>query len=289
MSDRRFEALLAIVAITAAVVGFGRAASDDSGWTPGVREPGDVRVMTWNVGGSNGEFGHALHDDDVAHVASVIRRFEPDVVLLQETGGRAQVDRLRDRLGGAWRRLVSRGDRPVAILANGRLRRWGPRNGWRLAFARVHPSGSAVPRGLLVGCIHADAYDARRRNRHVGMAVGILSTDSRGSPAILAGDFNLDVDLGKKRELFTDDDHRDVETYNYVAARFDDVGIGSGSTAEPDRRLDYVFARGFVARGAGPVRGCRVGDMDHDPVVADLRIGSAAESSGRPKDGAASK
>ncbi len=289
MSDRRFEALLALATVVAAVVGFVRPAADDGGWVPAAREAGDVRVMTWNVGGSGGESGHALRDDDVAHVASVVRRFEPDVVLLQETGGRAQVDRLRDRLGGSWQRLLSRGDRPVAILVNGRLRRWGPTNGRRVAFGRIFPPGGPGPHGILVGNLHADAYDAARRNRQVGFTVRMLEYDSTGAPAILAGDLNLDVDLGKKGELFTADDHRDVETYNYLAARFEDVGLDAGSTAEPDRRLDYVFVRGLVARGAGPVRGCRTGDMDHDPVVADLRIAPPRISAGIPPEGAPSK
>ena len=89
---------------------------------------------------------------------------------------------------------------------------------------------------------------------------------------ILAGDLNLDIDLDKRRNLFSDDAYLDVETYNYVAQRLSDVTLNTGSTAEPDRRLDYIFAdaKRFNLVHSGPWKGRRVADMDHDPVVVDL-------------------
>jgi endonuclease/exonuclease/phosphatase family metal-dependent hydrolase len=84
---------------------------------------------------------------------------------------------------------------------------------------------------------------------------------------------NLDLDLDKRRDLFTDAEHRDVESYNYVASRLFDVGMGRGSTAEPDRRLDYIFINAELGvTAAGAWKGRRVREMDHDPVVADLRF-----------------
>ena len=93
-------------------------------------------------------------------------------------------------------------------------------------------------------------------------------------PRIFAGDFNLDPGLDKRRDLFSDDDHLDVETYNYVAQSMEDAALGRGPTAEPDRRLDYIFygAEELELVEAGPWRGRRVGAMDHDPVVADFRF-----------------
>ena len=72
-------------------------------------------------------------------------------------------------------------------------------------------------------------------------------------------------------DLFTDDEYLDVETYNYVSRGLEDVGRGRGATAEPDRRLDYLFVDpGLEVLGAGPVVGRRSGAMDHDPLAADL-------------------
>jgi len=80
--------------------------------------------------------------------------------------------------------------------------------------------------------------------------------------------------IDKRRDLLTDNEHLDVETYNYLAEHLADVTRGTGATAEPDRRLDYIFAdagRVKIIR-AGPWKGRRVADMDHDPLLADLQI-----------------
>ena len=121
--------------------------------------------------------------------------------------------------------------------------------------------------------IHADALSAKQRNSAIGRAVDLLDSIPAEGVKILAGDLNLDIDLDKRRDLFTDDEHLDVETYNYVAARMTDAAVNAGSTAEPDRRLDYIFVKGGALKvvRAGPWKGQRVPDMDHDPVVADLR------------------
>lgn len=76
------------------------------------------------------------------------------------------------------------------------------------------------------------------------------------------------------RTLSTDDEHRDIETYDYVAERLVDSCAGGGSTAEPDRRLDYVFVPGETVEVvvAGAWEGRKAGDMDHDPVVVELRL-----------------
>ena len=88
---------------------------------------------------------------------------------------------------------------------------------------------------------------------------------------MLAGDLNLDLDLDKRHDLFSDDEYRDVETYNYVASRMFDTALGTGSTAEPDRRLDYVFVTpGTDVHHAAPWKGRRAEGMDHDPLVVDL-------------------
>ena len=63
-------------------------------------------------------------------------------------------------------------------------------------------------------------------------------------------------------------------TYNFIAQHLADVPLSTGSTAEPDRQLDYIFAGGrrLEVVNSGPWKGKRVADMDHDPVVADFTI-----------------
>ena len=104
---------------------------------------------------------------------------------------------------------------------------------------------------------------------------GARSTCSRASRSppcvILAGDLNLDVDVEGRTDLFTDDEYLDIQTYNYTVQRMRDAGREHGPTAEPDRRLDYVFVGGAHEVLSGGVwRGQRIGGMDHHPLIVDL-------------------
>ncbi len=49
------------------------------------------------------------------------------------------------------------------------------------------------------------------------------------------------------------------------------VGLGRGTTAQPGRRLDYLFWSPEVeVIAGGPWKGHRIGAKDHDPIVFDL-------------------
>jgi hypothetical protein len=98
--------------------------------------------------------------------------------------------------------------------------------------------------------------------------------DETAAAKIPAGDLNLDIDLGKRRDLISDDAYLDVETYNTIVQHLVDAAVNTGSAAEPDRRLDYIFFDpGPVAvMNSGPWKGRRIADMDHDPVVSDLQF-----------------
>ena len=122
--------------------------------------------------------------------------------------------------------------------------------------------------------MHADAWSASARNTEIGRAVELLEETGKLSLQVLAGDLNLDVDLGGGKDLFTEDEYLDVQTYNFVAERMDDAAASGGPTAEPDRRLDYIFVQSEDGQtriqDTGVWRGQRAGGMDHHPVVVDL-------------------
>lgn len=266
------EALLWAVTLLAFAFGYGLPSfHDPGGFTPGPKDQGVIRVVTWNVGGTDGDGGRPLSAPLVDHVADVLAGLDPDVVVLQELADRDQADRMLRELG--WREgdaeVTFGGGRRVAVLTReGRLRQTSA-PGHRGTTLVCRRTGRGVV-DLTIGAVHASAWSSEDRNAHVGEIAARLEQEP--GRVILAGDLNLDLDLDKRGDLFSDDAYRDVETYNYVAARFTDAARGRGSTAEPDRRLDYVFVRGaLTVIAAGPVKDRRVADMDHDPVVADLR------------------
>ncbi len=279
---RAFEVLLALAAVAGLGYGAWFARRDPPSFEP--VERGDqelVRVVTWNVGLGLDQRSDrsARKRDAVEHAAQVLGLLDPDLVLLQELEDQAELDtvlaRLRADAPGDWQVLLSGDDDwlRVAVLArNGGLRlpRERPARLPERALVVVHDPELGPP--LAVAVLHATAFSAEERNRVVGRTTDALLGVRGVDGHLLGGDLNVDIDLGKRRDLFTDDEHLDVETYNYVASRLADVAVRKGPTAEPDRRLDYLFLRAdtWRVRDAGPLRWPRAAGMDHDPVVLDL-------------------
>ncbi|HSR69494.1 MAG TPA: endonuclease/exonuclease/phosphatase family protein [Acidobacteriota bacterium] len=266
------EGALLLAALIFFVAGWGLRPAPVRGFAAAPPAEGVFRVMTWNVGGS-ADGGRPLDDELIDHVAATLRELAPHLVALQEVRSRRQAQRLVERLGQDWRVEVGgRGEAPrVALMMRGgnlQARSWPGRN--RLLFGLCRPPGEQ--RSIAVAVLHADAFSAQERNRAVGLAMDVLERVP-SLPRLLMGDLNFDLGLGRRQDLFSNDEHLDVESYNYLAERLRDAGEGGGSTAEPDRRLDYVFfsPEHFELLESGPLKGRRLKDMDHDPVVADLR------------------
>jgi len=272
----RREALpeLALFALAAALLAWGYATGPGR---PGEfrlapKPPGALRVVTWNLGGSADDGGRALRDEHLEHVAATLASLDPNLCFVQELRTAGQLRELAEALGGWSHASASAGvGRRIAVLVPSgtlELAPWPPTRGRSLGAWFRGGDGAAAA----VACVHADAYSSEDRNRELGAAVDALLALEGDGPRILAGDLNLDLDPNKRRDLFTDDEHRDVESYNYVAERMLDAARGTASTAEPDRRLDYVFVAPvtLAVGAAGPWKGRRVGDMDHDPLVVDL-------------------
>lgn len=248
-----------------------------------LRSPGDIemtraadsalRVMTWNVGSPGGRGGSALRSVHLPMVAESIARAELDLCILQEIAGPAQLERLRSALGTEWSALISEsGSRRVAALApRATLERLDLSSGVSRSLALAFDDSEGIGSFFVVG-LHADAWSSRERNREIGSLAQALAEFAAPPHKLLVGDFNLDVE--QRGDLFSDDEHLDLETYNFVAQHWLDAGLGKGPSAEPDRRLDYIFVdpAGLRVLQAGPWKGQRVGDMDHDPVLADVRL-----------------
>ncbi|MBI1853828.1 MAG: endonuclease/exonuclease/phosphatase family protein [Planctomycetes bacterium] len=263
------------LAIACAVFGYGTYRESHADVAPGPRDPSGLRVVTWNVGGSGGPEGHALVDKNLPWIAERLRSLDADVIVLQEVASRDQLQRLRALLGAdeTESTITAFGDRRIGVLARrGSLEAAEFRASRGRALAATYRQRGRAPVALVA--VHADAYSAKQRNGEIGAALERLSRMNSAEAKILAGDFNLDLDLGKRRDLFTDDEHLDVETYNVVAKTLLDTAADAGPTAEPDRRLDYVFVSpdAFAVASARPWKGQRLGDMDHDPLVVDLKI-----------------
>lgn len=273
VTEPLLEGLLYLLMAGCLLLGHGWPELGGSGFEAGPKPGEALRIVTWNVGGAGGaddSGGHPLEEESIPTVVATLQDLKPDLVVLQEVASRGQLDRLLRGLGrDEWSSAMRRGGgrRVAALSFGGQLEPFWYGSSSVLGLV-LHVKGFAP---VAVVGLHADAYSSSKRNQSVGEAADRLLRRSEPGGRILLGDFNLDVDLDRRRDLFSDDAHLDVETYNYVATRLEDVARGRGSTAEPDRRLDYLFVdERLMVSAAGPLRDRRVGDMDHDPVVADL-------------------
>ncbi len=270
-SGAALERLLFLLAAIALGFGYAPAGLGDAAFDPARKHTDVLRVVTWNVGEGVAEGASALRPRNVAHVVDVLRELRPDLVLLQEVAGGDQAEALRAALGPGWIATL-----PSEVGAVGRcVVTLAPRGTflpmpYGQRTARRHLTRFNLDQRLMtVANVHADAFAAEERNAMLGYLADRLP---RGEPCLLGGDLNLDLDLDKRRDLFTDDSHKDVETYNYLARDLEDFCRTCGATADPDRRLDYLFASpmDFMRDSGGVVRGRRSGAMDHDPLVVDL-------------------
>jgi endonuclease/exonuclease/phosphatase family metal-dependent hydrolase len=222
-----------------------------------------LRVVTYNVRGFR---------DGRERAARVVSHFEPDVVLLNETGGRLALRRFARAVGmqvarDPWSPLRRRVKDAVLV-----------RPPWRItsSFQRRFDTASRMyPRGALVAdvrrggtrmhaiAVHLSLHPGERR-RHAEALVELV----RGlrTPAVVGGDLN---------EL------PDGRAVTLLGTRFRDAwllaGDADGGTFpadEPASRIDYLFVTDgirverAVVPGGPDVRA----SSDHRPVVAVVTL-----------------
>jgi endonuclease/exonuclease/phosphatase family metal-dependent hydrolase len=223
-----------------------------------------LRVVVYNVHG----FREGL---DLA--VGVVRSLEPDLLLLNETGGRRALRRFARALGlevGRDPRSPFRRRIKNAVLV---------RPPWRIVQHRLHRFADVRrplnPRGALVAHVGRSGRRLWAVSTHLGLhpvermhAAEELADLARGldGPIVIGGDGN---------------ETPDGRAMSFLADRFWDAwraaGDGAGETfpsSDPSARIDYLFVSEEVrvdraeTPGSEPVRAA----SDHLPVVADLTL-----------------
>lgn len=224
-----------------------------------------LRVLTLNCG----YFSYAGGSDPAAD----IRRWDPDVVLLQEVLPH-QVRHIADLL------YQGRGDYRI-YSSNGIVTRWNIRrevnpapsgfriqqvtlrkpDGFEFEVVNLHLATAATDLRLWRrDCWRTHQVNRLIRRKELGIALSILGETAPGRPVILGGDFNAPPGDPIKNLLKTDFDDA------FVTA-----GTGWGNTYQrriPFHRIDQIHAtRHFRALRCTAVTTRR---SDHRMVVADL-------------------
>jgi endonuclease/exonuclease/phosphatase family metal-dependent hydrolase len=243
-----------------------------------------LRLMTWNIGNADLEAETRAHDEDLEAVARVILDNEADAVALQELTGEDQLKLLLRHLEKRYRGYVCRpgkGDRVEAVLVKEqthRNKKLGMRfndvsAGDRFAAAASFRFQGGLPEIVLVSA-HADAFNASRRRIFTEQVVDWARAQGGNELVFIAGDFNFEVSVRNRTNLFTDDAKHDSESFAYLLKYFRDFGSAAGETSINNRRIDYILGpRGTVSKHRAEVlRGAAVGRMDHWPLLVEVQF-----------------
>jgi len=222
-----------------------------------------LRVLLYNVHGFRAGIGR---------VAAVVARYEPDVVFLNETGGRWRLRRFARSLG-----MQAAAD-PLSPLHRRVKDAVLVRPPWRLRahrLERLEPSEWFLPRGALVAEVRRDGHACTaiathlglrpaERIRHARELVGLV--ERAELPVIVGGDLN---------------ERPDGRAFSMLADRLWDAwllgGDAAGETfpaAGATARIDALFvSEGVrVERALVPAYEEVRSASDHLPVVAELTL-----------------
>ena len=251
-----------------------------------------LRVMTFNVRLPVAADGENRWEARRALMADTIRRYRPDLFGTQELH-EPQGDFLIERLHGyAWFGRDRRGgdsDEHVGVFyRTDRLQVVTSGDFWLSDTPEVPGSitwGNLYPR-LTTWALFEDRANHRRfyvynthlpyrdedeaaRIRCAELILAHLARQPEDVPALVIGDFNTAPDS---------------RVHALLSARLSDAWLAApehrgpaatfhGFTGHADRRIDWIFARGLLARRARTVTDARNGryPSDHFPVVVDFR------------------
>ena len=236
-----------------------------------------VKLMSWNIGYGDLESETRARSEDLPAVARVIMDNDPDAVALQELTGEDQLKLLLKYLKDRYRGAVSSfgtADRVAAVLVKDSSGRFNDVPvGDRFAAAATFRLHKDLPEIVLISA-HADAFSSSRRRTFAADVVDWARGRTKNEIAFIAGDFNFEVSIRNKTNLFTDDAKNDSETYGYLLKNFRDLGRDAGETSINDRRIDYVFGpvETVSLRRAEVLRATAIGRMDHWPLLIEIAL-----------------
>lgn len=233
-----------------------------------------LRVVTWNVGRLySPTHNNRLDDADVPRVAQVLGELDPDVALLQELVGVAQLDAIVTRLSAARAPFAGAMahqcayDRRAAVLV--RADRRPDFEEHSLGETRRHTvlasfDLGAGARGAAFSA-HLDVFGPERRADQAARLAELA--EARAEPLVVAGgDFNLDpkwaAGVGHARDL---------ATWQRLTRTLVDAGRDAGATLVGLLRVDHLLVRGGH-RHLARVSPRRLPLGDHAPLVLDVDL-----------------
>jgi endonuclease/exonuclease/phosphatase family metal-dependent hydrolase len=233
-----------------------------------------LRVVTWNVGRLySPRHNNRLDDADVPAVARVLDELDPDVTLLQELVGRAQLDEIVTRLSrsraptsAALAERCAYDRRAAVLVRSERAPRFeehalGPSN--RNVVLASFDAGGGVRAAAISA--HFDVFATERRAEQAH-ALAALAEERSEAVVVAGGDFNLDPAWAAGTANL-----QDVATFTRLTRSFSDAGRDAGATLIGLWRVDHLLVRG-ARRWLARVSPRRLPLGDHHPLVLDVDL-----------------
>ncbi|MEG3176493.1 endonuclease/exonuclease/phosphatase family protein [Sphingomonas sp. RB3P16] len=259
-----------------------------------------LRVMTFNVRYPNPDDGANVWANRRALFVRTIAAAAPDIIGTQELFATQGADIVRALPRYAWFGRDRRGghaDEHMGIFYRRdrlRLIRHGDywlsntpsvvgSMAWSVTLPRMVNWGVFETRGRIrhrfvlfdTHFAHRDEDDGARE-RSAALLLDRLAPIAGNLPIVLTGDMNATPDSPAYSKLAA----RLIDAWAAAPVRKGPERTFHDFTGLPDRRIDYIFLRGFTAQRA-EVRTDHAGKIfpsDHFPVVAQLRFGMTATS-----------
>lgn len=226
-----------------------------------------MRVVVYNVRGFRA---------GVQRVAEVVRHFEPDLVLLNESGSRRALRRFGKAMG-----MEAAGD-PASPFRRRVKNAVLVRPPWRVVSHRLHRferSERFYPRGALIAQVGRAGQRLWAAAVHLGLSPGERQRHARELTDIVVGlrePVLVGGDLNETPEL---------RAATWIGERLWDAWLLGGDVAgetfpseDPTARIDYLFVSAgirverVIVPGGVDARSA----SDHRPVVAELSIEESA-------------
>jgi endonuclease/exonuclease/phosphatase family metal-dependent hydrolase len=269
-----------------------------------VRGPAEqLRVTTWKL---NPPPSPGSDSSYLSGVATVIRRINPDVLLLQEVPDRQSCDRLAEFLKPEAYHVLAcsafpenASHRQVAILSkHAAFGAWA--EAWKPEGNILSPGGfafAALRRGSADVCFYSVQFkdnvvdadpdreaqlnilkrelSARQLARHVAAVEGRLR--SSNLVVAVAGDFNTNPD----QDLFVSENTMRLLEESGFTSGFQNLPLKNrvtrpGSLQDPDATLDYIFVRNPQLPPRPQILSVSPTLSDRFPVTCDLALPSRA-------------
>lgn len=195
--------------------------------------PGELRIVTWNVGYFALATNKNMKDLDITAVSDLLSEISANVIILQELGTTGQAGEIARHLGPDWNThsaQTGHGAQVVSIITSLPINR---KDTFECGGRMVVGTSLTYPESKQVYVIGIHAPHPGRgiqQNKDSILCAFEHGLGARDGIKIIAGDFNINFDSDGGNPSYQD-----------ILKNFGDSTVGIGETYYAHTRIDHIF------------------------------------------------